>query len=115
MSEKFHDDDSLFDNDLDDFGVDEEECEPDIMEQQMEDARENPIMFEDGSSNQDMLPIEEQNYPRDEYGKRSFEYSQEKPVSPERLAEAREIIRKIREEHGGPFSDHWVNPNKKQE
>jgi hypothetical protein len=114
MSEKFHDDDFIFDDNIDDFGADEE-CEPDIMEQQMEDARKNPIMFEDGSSTQDMLPVEEQNYPRDEHGKRSFEYSQEKPVPSERLAEAREIIRKIREEHGGPFSDHWINPGENKD
>ena len=114
MSEKFPDDDPIFDDDLDDFSVSEEECAPDVMEQMMQEARENPIMYEDGSSNQDILPIEEQNYPRDEHGKRSLEYEDE-PVSPEREAEVEEILRKIRAEIGGPFSNNWVNPAKRKQ
>ena len=106
----------IFDKeDLEGEEAEEDKCGPDILEILMEEARNNPIWFQDGSSNQDILPIEEQESPRDKYGKRAMEYLDDIPISPERSAQTDEIIRKIRAEIGGPFSDNWVNPDQKKQ
>ncbi|BDI33320.1 hypothetical protein CCAX7_53710 [Capsulimonas corticalis] len=108
LFERIFDKEDLLDEEQD------EKCEPDVMEEIMEEARTNPIWFPDGSSSQDILPIEEQEHPRDKYGNRAADYASP-PVTPERMAETREIIRKIREELGSPFATNRIHPGEKKD
>lgn len=58
------------------------------LEEMQEEARINPIWFPDGSSNQEILPIEEQLFPKDEFGKDEGDYEGEDLISPEEFARA---------------------------
>ncbi|MEO7718021.1 MAG: hypothetical protein ABIY70_17610, partial [Capsulimonas sp.] len=79
-------------------------------EEMQEEARTNPIWFPDGSSTQEILPIEEQWHPKDKYGKDEGDYIDETPVSAEHAAITEALLQKMRLELGDIYDPHWVGP-----